>query len=443
MTYTTTPPDSIRPLAALLAAGLVAVAACTEDIPSGPDDSQLPTAPVTVSLTLPWDEFASNLQVFGGYGLVDDMSTSIVANAYNGVQARTLLKFGTYPRSAEVRDSLTRELRTDTLLNFVDSYIVIQLDTMASTNTGMVQLAFGQMQQRWDSRTANWSNAVDSIGGVVPWSQPGGGTVTPVSMWDWDPTVTDSAQLFLDSTRIREWRTGPDSVRSARIDLVTTGHRLKIVNAALRVVAQSSINRDTVLVFTVSTTDATFVYDPPATPPADGIRVGGAPAWRTVLDISVPTTLNGPPTLCAVVGCPFTLGPEHVTYAGLGLRSRSLPGAFNPTDTVSMQVRPVLDRGTLPKAPLGAALGRPEGTPVAPELFGAQEGTLVDLPITRYVQLFLAGPDPSGRPPPTTLSILAATEPETFTFGSFFGPGPTNAPVLNLVLTVSQPMEIQ
>jgi hypothetical protein len=107
-----------------------------------------------------------------------------------------------------------------------------------------------------------------------------------------------------------------------------------------------------------------------------------------------------------------------------------------------MEVRPVLDRTTLPKAPLGSPLGGQGGTSVPPEVLGT-EGSLVDLPITRYLQQFLAGPDPSGRPPPTTLAILATPEPSTFSFASFFGPGPTNAPVLNLILTVSPPMEIR
>jgi hypothetical protein len=436
-------PDLYRPLVAALAAGFVSVAACTERLPSGPDDSELPTAPVTVSLQLAWDEFASNLQVFGGFGRVNDVGTSIVANAYDGVNARTLVSFDTYPRSAEVRDSLTRELRTDTALTFIDAYVVILIDTAASTNTGTVQMAFGQLQQRWHPQTANWANAVDTLGGPVAWSQPGGGTVTPISQWDFDPTFTDSAQFFLDSTRIREWKTAPDSVRGGRIDLLTAGHRIEIVDAALRLVATSSINRDTTLVFTVGLTQGTFIYDPPSAAPANGMQVGGAPAWRTVMDVSLPTTLNGPPALCDVVGCPFTLGPQHVTYAGLGLRSRRPPTAFQPTDTLSLEVRPVLDRGTLPKAPLGAPLGGADGTPVPPELFGVQEGSLVDLPITRYVQGYLAGPDQSGRLPPTTLAILTSPEPQSFTFVSFFGPGSVNAPVLNLVLTVSPPMEIQ
>src|SRR5688572_24279725 len=108
-----------RPLAAALSAAAVSVVACTERMPSGPDDSQLPTAPVTVSLQLAWDEFASNLQVFGGFGRVAEMSSGIVANSYAGMHSRTLVRFGAFPTTTEVRDS-TGTLRTDTALTFID-----------------------------------------------------------------------------------------------------------------------------------------------------------------------------------------------------------------------------------------------------------------------------------------------------------------------------------
>jgi hypothetical protein len=369
------------------------------------------------------------------------METTMIARAYHGVDSRTLVRFNAIPRSTLVRDS-TGTLRTDSALAFVDAYVVVLVDTAASTNTGVVQLGFGQTQENWDVRTANWTNAVDTIGGPVPWSSPGGGVVTPLATWDFDPTAGDSAQFFFDSTTIAQWREGSDSVRAGRIELLTSGQRLKLVGAALRVVATSALDQDTVIVFDVPATQATFIYDPPAAAPLDGLRVGGSPAWRTVLDVALPTTLDGPPALCAAVGCPFALGPQHVTYAGLELRTRFSPTAFQPTDTLSMEVRPVLDRATLPKAPLGTSLGAADGTPVPPELL-AVEGSAIDLPITRYVQSFLAGPDPSGRAPPTTLAILAAPEPSTFTFASFFGPGVANAPVLNLVLTVSPPMEVR
>jgi hypothetical protein len=421
--------------------GLVTVAACSETTPTGTDDSQLPGEPVTVSLQLAWDDFASNLNVFGGFGRVDDMSSTVIARAYDGLEARTLVRFNEIPRSTLVRDS-TGTLKTDTALAFIQAYVVVLVDTAASTNTGVVQLGFGQTEEKWDTRTASWTNAIDTIGGAVPWSSPGGGVVTPITTWDFDPSAGDSAQFFLDSETIQRWREGSDSVRAGRIELLTDGHRLELVGAALRVIATSELDRDTTIIFDVSAPQATFIYDPPAAAPLDGLRVGGAPAWRTVLDVTLPTTLDGPPALCDAVGCPFALGPEHVTYAGLQMHTRLAPTAFQATDTVRMEVRSVLDKSTLPKAPLGASLGGPSGTPVAPEVLGV-EGSTVDLPITRYVQSFLAGPDAAGRAPPTTLAILAAPEPSTFTFASFFGPGGPNAPVLNLVLTVSPPMEIR
>ena len=76
-------------------------------------------------------------------------------------------------------------------------------------------------------------------------------------------------------------------------------------------------------------------HGPPTLAEIDGMRVGGAPAWRTVLDVSLPTTLDGPQALCATVGCPFALGPQHVTYAALQLRTRLSPMAFQPTDTIA------------------------------------------------------------------------------------------------------------
>lgn len=428
-------------VAAVAAAALVAVAACTEETPSGPDDTQIPTAPVTVSLQLAWDEFGSDLQVYGGYGRVDDMTSTVVARAYDGVEARTLLRFDPIPTSASVRDDSTNSIRTDTALTFVSAYVVLQVDTAASTD-GLVQLAFGQTQEVWESQTASWTNAVDRVDAQVPWSVPGGGVVTPIATRDFDASTTDSLQFFFDSDAIQRWREGSDSVRTGRIDVLTDGHRLKFIGATLRVVASSALQQDTVIIFDVDVSEQTFIYDPPAAPPADGMRVGGSPAWRTFMDVRLPTTLDGPPALCATVGCPFTLGPEHVTYAALQLRTRLSPQAFQPTDTVAMEVRPVLDKATLPKAPLGASFGASEGTAVPPGDLGI-EGSVVDLPITRYVQGFLAGSDPSGYPPPSTLAILAAPEPNEFSFASFFGPGGANAPVLNLVLTVSEPMEIR
>jgi hypothetical protein len=249
-------------------------------------------------------------------------------------------------------------------------------------------------------------------------------------------------QFFLDSAQIARWRTAPDSIRSARLSLLSDGDRLDLAEIALRLVATSEKDQDTTLVLSVAPRSVTYIYDPQASAPADGFRVGGAPAWRSVLDLALPSVLNGPPELCAATGCPFALAPTNVTFAGLGLRTRRPPDAFLPTDSISVDVRAVLNRGALPRSPLGFSVVGQIGKTFEPALFGAGEGSLVEIPITSFVQNYLRGPDEAGRPPSNTIALLATPEPETFTFAEFFGPGGPNAPVLKLILTVSPPMEL-
>ncbi len=79
---------------------------------------------------------------------------------------------------------------------------------------------------------------------------------------------------------------------------------------------------------------------------------------------------------------------------------------------------------------------------MAPEVFGAQVGQVVEVPITAFLRGFLAGADPGGAPPPNTVALLAIAEPSNFAFASFHGPGSPYEPVLNLILTVSQPVEL-
>lgn len=432
-----------HPRAALAAVACTALAACQNESPTSVDLSLLPPAPLTLSIQLPWAEFGSNLAVYGGYGAPVELQEGIVARAYgaDGLDANTLVRFNAPPASATVRVDQT--LRQDTNLSYKGGYFVAFFDTIASITPGPVTLELGALQTEWDAATANWTFAFDTIADQRPWPEPGGGPVTVLDTKVWDPQGIDSVQFFLDSAEVAAWSDPSDLASGARLALLTDGARLRVVGGALRVSATSSLNADTTLVLTAVAQAFTFLYDVAAPPPVDGMRVGGAPAWRTTLDVAVPTVLDGPPELCAAVGCPFTLAPRHVSYAGLTVRGRSPADAFQPSDSITIDVRPVLARAALPKSPLGSSLiagGAGQRIPADP--FGAQEGAEVEIPITNYVKSYLAGPDPAGRPPPSTIALLAGPEPSSFTFAEFFGPGP-NEPVLELILTVSPPLEIR
>ena len=83
----------------LAALGLVAAfaAGCEEQTPVALDDQALPGAPITVTVAIPWSDFASNLEVFGGYGSAEDIGQGVLAEDFAGtLDARTLLRIGAY-----------------------------------------------------------------------------------------------------------------------------------------------------------------------------------------------------------------------------------------------------------------------------------------------------------------------------------------------------------
>jgi hypothetical protein len=173
------------------------------------------------------------------------------------------------------------------------------------------------------------------------------------------------------------------------------------------------------------------------------MRIGGAPSWRTVLDVALPTELNGPPEFCAAVGCPHTLEFGQISFAALVLTSRMTEAAFQPTDSIGLDVRTVLLRAALPKAPLGPSLiAAFLGRQVSPDAFGSQAGERIEIPITSFVRALVVGDDGSGRVPSNTLALLSVFEPISIAFASFHGPGGADEPRLRLVLTIGPAVEL-
>ncbi|MDZ7780155.1 MAG: hypothetical protein U5R14_09540 [Gemmatimonadota bacterium] len=433
-----------RQHASLVAAlSLTTLAACSERIPTSPENDVLPGAPVTIEIEVPWEEFGSALEVYGGYGTPGDLGTGVLANAFAGsLDARTLVRFGAYPQSASVQDTEGTTV-TDTDLTVVGGRLVASIDRTDRTNDGPVTLTLGATQEAWHGRSAGWDHAVDTLGERRSWTEPGGGVVTPLDTATWDPASGDTVSFVLDSVEAAAWSDASDPDRGGRLDLVTEGHRLGVESMDLRLTVRPSVNPDTTVVLDVPRQATTFIYDPRPGPPSAGIRVGGAPAWRSVLDLEVPRELTGPAELCDAVGCPVTLSREAVSYAALVLRTRRSEEAFQPRDTVGLDVREVLSREALPKSPLGSSLIGAPGKQMPGILFREEEGAAVEIPITPFVRDRVgetaSGAD-TGRS--NTLALLSTFEPLSIAYASFHGPGSSQAPALKLVVTVGPSVEL-
>jgi len=426
-----------RRLPAALAAILVAVVACENQVPTALDDGQLPDAPVTAEVFLPWSSFGTDWQVLDGFGSVAGLSAPVVAHTYAGtLESRALLRYGSFPSAIRVFDS-TGVGVVDTDQTYVAGRLWVTFDTAASVAPGPVRLTLSQLQEEWHARTATWTLAIDSVGEQRAWTEPGAGPTTIASVVTWDPTLTDSVAFTLDSASMARWQDVDDLSRGARIEASTDGVRLTLARARLYVVMRPSVNADTLVEDTVALIERTSVYDPPPSDSTGG-RVGGAPAARTVVGISVPP-LTGPPELCAAVTCPYTIDPNQVSYAALQMTTRETEAAFRPTDSVFVDVRPVLSPDILPKSPLGNSQTGSIGIGIAPEAFAAGGSRAVDVPITLFVRAVLGGPDSDGSVPPSMISILSLREPSSLGFASFYGPAEVSEPVLRLILTAGEP----
>ncbi len=421
----------------------VLAAGCEEMLPVAIGDGDLLGELVTVAIEIPWSSFASNLQVFGGYGSADDLGSGVIANLFAGeLNAHTLLRFAAFPFEVTATDA-TGTNRPTFDFTYAGGRFAALMDTVGSTNTGPVTLRLSATTTEWDLTTTSWNYAVDTINDRRLWPEAGGGPVVEVATAVWDPATGDSVIFDVDSVFIAAWADTSDLSAGGRLESLDPGPRLRIRGGTLRLDARPAINPDTLIETTAFLQDVTFIYDPFPLPPPDGVRIGGTPSWRTVLDIEIPETIDGPPEFCAVVSCPHALTAGEISYAALVLTSRASPPAFQPSDSIFLDVRPVFRRAAMPKSPLGASLIlSPFGRGVEPQAFGLLPGKVIEIPFTAYARALVEGVDRSGAVPPKTLALLSVVEPFSVSFASFEGPGSPFEPILKLVLTIGPSVEL-
>jgi hypothetical protein len=437
------------------------LAACENQSPAALDETVVPVGPITVEVHVPWSQFATNLQVFGGFGSPHDLiGRGYLANQYQGtLNARTLDQFFAFPTQTTVNDSTGTSL-TDSNLTFIGGDLMVRFDADASTNTKPVKISLAQPTQTWDSATANWTNAVDSLGVKIPWAEPGGGPVVPLASTVWDKAQGDSILIHLDSATVAILgdTAVADSARArgVRLSLDTPGERLQIKFMQLELTTRPSVHRDTLVTLVVDVAAQTFLYTPTPTPPTTGLRVGGIPAYRSTLTLALPKTVQGSADACAHVQCPLQLTADRITHAGLVLTTKPVEAAFRPTDSLGVQARTVLSPLQLPKSPIGDALftdlnGRIIGASVPFAGFALGTPKTVEVPLTPVIKDLVSGKTTAGIAAPSAIALMSLRcptdltvcyESSSLTYAAFAGPGEPGEPYLRLVLTVSGKLDL-
>ncbi len=418
-----------------------AASACTEKISTAPDLGFLQVDPRTVEVLIPFEDFVDSIQVFGGYGSAFDLGRGIVADDFDGLNARTLAGFGVYPRRAE--EVLGR-------LIYSDGRVVLFFDTLRLTTDSGVDVELFSFQEDWHAPTVTWDLLIDTLGDQRPWSgPPGGGVTTLLGGATFDPTpgdplegeeprLTDSVSIAIDSATVAMLgdSLGSPLPASLLVAGAEPGAFLHLVDVRLRITTIASSASDSVFEVTPTTTALSFIYDPTPTAPLGWLRVGGTPSWRSVLTMSIPRTITGTPEVCDTVGCEVDLTGVNLNLAELVLTSRQTEPGFQPDDTTRVDIRSVLNPELLPKSPLGG-LVVPFPTSVPPELFSVQTGTPVAIAMTALVRELLAITAATDTVPAASIAVFSIAEPNMFGFTSFEGGGGAGAPALRLLYTIA------
>jgi len=429
-------------MAALMVA-LVGVG-CTDAVPTLDDGDSIPVDARTVEVIVPFSDFVESLDVFAGFGSRSDAPALHVALDYEGdFQARSLVRFGVLPRTVQVFPPGETQTVADSAYVPVGGRLVVTMDTIRFPPAEPVELEAGAILSEWDVVTAGWEAAVDTLGGVRMWDEPGGGPVRDLGRAMWNAQEADTVVFAVDSVTATAWATESNpALRAARISSATSGALMELRTARFVADVRSSVNPDTVVSISAGATGSTFIYSPePGVSPTE-IRIGGAPSRRAFLRFNLPIRFEPGSQVCQELGdlCPLDINPDRVIYAGLVLTGKgSEPAVFTPRDTIRMDARPALAEGRIPRSPLGSAIPA-QPRPLLPDAL--REGRRVEVPITAYVESLLAQDlglrDEEAGEVPRTVALLSPFEPTGFTFASFVGPGQEGEPFLRLILTLSE-----
>jgi hypothetical protein len=412
---------------------LLVAAACGEETPTEVGAGLLPTDAVrTFEIVLEPAEYMVFDTAFGEYSDVRDMDYSIIANMFEGALNSNALARFSVPLAINVTDTLDVS-RIDTMATFIGGTVRVVVDTIRSVDAP-VRLALYRTAEQWDP-SATWQHRSDVDGVRLAWATPGGtrGALVDTATW----TVgADTVRFRVDAATIAEWRDTTVAGRGALIVAETPGSRLRTSVPLLQVHATSTHRPDTVFTIGTITQARTFIFEPQLATVADHPRVGGTPAWRTILQLREGLdTLSFP---CpGVPNCRFRLSDVTLNHAGLRLQPVMPPPGFSPESNVTIGAYLLLANPQLPlqRSPLGDLAGVAS---VPRSSFLAPAAPVVELAITELIRLAIMSPERRGTTPlPRHIALVPSPEPRLFGVATFAA-----MPRLRLVVSTVQELQL-
>jgi hypothetical protein len=413
-------------------ASLVA-AACGEEGPTAVGAGLLPTDAVrTFEIVLEPHQYMVWDTAFGLYSEPRDMQFAIVAQQFEGALNSHVLARFTIPTSLSVPDTLGI-MRLDTMPIYTGGTLRLLVDTARST-APPVRLALYRTAQEWDA-SATWQHRIDTTGVQLPWTTPGG-TRGPLVDTASYALEADTVVFRIDSATIAAWRDGADVTRGALITSQTADSRLRVGIPVLHLDARSTHNPDTVFNVSGSPTRRTFIFEPAQPVVSSTPRVGGTPAWRTILRLQ--ERLDTLSFACpGVPNCTFRLSEATINNAGLRLQPVPPPPGMRPEADVVIGAYTIEPTALVPlqRSPLGNLIGV---VTVPHTSFLAPAAPIAEISITELIRAAVLPPERRGDVAvPTHIALVPGFDPRLFGFGTF-----ASLPRLRLVVSIAQELQL-
>lgn len=358
----------------------------------------------------------------------------LVADDYAGeLDARTLFSV-VRPFDVTWQDSTVT--RTDSVVAIVGGTLTLVVDSLAST-TGPVELEVYEVTEDWDWFTTSWDLRTDTADVSEPWTTPGGTLGTRLATATWG--AGDTLKIPLDSQAVAIWQDTVAARRGGLVRAVTPGSRLVLQSVLFQFDVVPDEAPDTVVQGGSIRSRVSLATPDTTTPGAEALRVGGLPAWRSLLrfqplaDKQVGCGPASPPT-CAVSLADVTINLATLVLEPLPVGGRRIERP------VWLETRAVLtgpEGVPLTRSPLSGLLGFMNDSLTA-DLF---DGTTADLdpiqvPATNFVRRLVSPPE--GQDPWVWMALTSANEFTEFGYTAFGSLASPWAPRLRLVVSVPE-----